>query len=151
MSILLAACIVIGVSDGDTVRVKCPQRVAAFPVRISEIDAPEKANRGFGWPAQPFNEESRASLVALCQGKFADVRRTGFDRDRRALGSVSCAGVDVARYQVSAGMAWANTKYLNKTSVIPALEEAARAGLRGLWADDNPVEPWIWRKAKACP
>lgn len=151
-AILFAACLVIGISDGDTVRVKCPQRKAAFQVRIAELDAPELAHKAFGWDLQPFGKESQASAAALCQGKLADVRRTGFDVHRRAVGSVSCAGTDLATYQLKRGMGWAaQPQYLPKGSKAVEYEAAARAAHVGLWAGDGQIAPWIWRKGnKVC-
>lgn len=149
-AVLFAACLVIGVADGDTLRVKCPNRVKAFQVRIAEIDAPELAHKAFGIALQPFGPESKASLVALCQGQAATVRRLGFDVHRRAVGQVQCAGVDVGSYQVTAGLAWADTTYLLKGSAMPALEAQARAVQRGLWSDPAPIPPWLWRKTGKC-
>lgn len=144
--VLFSACLVIGIADGDTVRVRCDEREKAFQVRIAEIDAPETAHKGLGIDLQPFGRESRESLSALCQGKPATVRRYGFDRHRRAIGAVACAGVDVARHQVQSGMAWTDPGYGRKGSTLPESERAARALGLGLWSDANPVPPWIWRR-----
>lgn len=135
-------------ADGDTLRVKCDNRVKAFQVRIAEIDAPELAHAGFGIALQPFGPEAKAELSTLCQGKPAVVRRLGFDQHQRAVGQVQCAGVDVATHQVTAGMAWADTSYLLKGSSMPAIEVQARAARRGLWASDGAIAPWLWRKTK---
>lgn len=137
MSAVLLACLVVGVTDGDTLKVRCgsaPQEV----VRLAEIDAPEKA--------QPWGERSRQHLAALCHDKPAEVRPEKRDRYGRTVARVSCAGVDASAGQVKAGMAWAFTKYLTDPT-IRAAEEAARAAQLGLWADAYPVPPWEWRAA----
>lgn len=149
-AVLFAACIVIGVSDGDGVRVKCPGHKAAFSVRVNQIDAPEVQHGGFiKIDEQPFGIQSRDALRALCLGNTATVRRVGFDRDQRPIGDVKCGDVDVADYQVRAGLAWAYTPYLVKGSPLPALEAVARAEKRGLWSVDGAVPPWQWRKKGA--
>jgi endonuclease YncB( thermonuclease family) len=148
-AVLFAACLVIGVADGDTLRVQCEGRRAAFQVRINQIDAPELAHKAFGIAEQPLGKESKAELTALCLKKPATVRRVGFDQHRRAIGDVSCAGADVATHQVRAGMAWAYTAYLVKGSKMPALEAEARAAGRGVWSEDLAVPPWEWRKRSA--
>ena len=42
-------CLVVGISDGDTIKVRCPEQ-AQTAVRLAQIDAPEKA--------QPFGRRS---------------------------------------------------------------------------------------------
>jgi endonuclease YncB( thermonuclease family) len=44
-----------------------------------------------------------------------------------------------------AGMAWHFKKYSDDTEYAQ-LENQARRTKTGLWADKNPVEPWIFRK-----
>jgi len=63
----LAFCLVVAISDGDTLNVRCGE--AGFfqqqTVRLAEIDAPEKG--------QPFARRSTASLAALCFGAWASI------------------------------------------------------------------------------
>jgi micrococcal nuclease len=46
---------------------------------------------------------------------------------------------------VRQGMAWAFVQYLHDKRLVQ-LEAQARAGRVGLWADPEPVAPWVWRK-----
>ncbi|RYY19600.1 MAG: thermonuclease family protein, partial [Cytophagaceae bacterium] len=63
-SILL--CLVVGVSDGDTLKARCGQPGAyeQVTIRLAEIDAPEKS--------QPFGQRSKDHLSDLCFGKQAE-------------------------------------------------------------------------------
>lgn len=145
-SSLLLACLVIGVSDGDSMKVTCPERASAFSVRLAQIDAPEIAHKAFGIGEQPGGRASKAALAALCLKQPAVLHVTGHDRYRRVLAKVECNGVQVNAEQVRTGHAWA---YLaSKRSGVPALEVKARADGVGLWAVADPVRPSEWRKRR---
>lgn len=143
---LLVACLVIGVSDGDSLKIKCDERANVIIVRLAGIDAPEIAHKAFNIVEQPGGAEAKASLVQLCLKQPAVVHASSTDRYRRTLARVECNGVQVNEEQVKRGMAWA---YINgKRSIIPALEAKARADGVGLWAQPNPIKPSDWRKGK---
>lgn len=136
-------CLIVGVSDGDTLRARCgtPGAYEQLKIRLSEIDAPESK--------QAFGERSKQSLSDLCFQQQAVI--TGGKRDKygRTLARVECQGRDAAMHQVRAGMAWAYTQYLTDQTVYPA-QQAAETNRVGLWADTKPVAPWLWRQeAKA--
>ncbi|RYE40683.1 MAG: hypothetical protein EOP24_39940 [Hyphomicrobiales bacterium] len=135
-SILL--CLVVGVSDGDTLKARCGQPGAyeQVTVRLAEIDAPEKS--------QPFGQRSKEHLSGLCFGKQAKIRPSTRDRYGRTVARVTCAGADANVEQVSAGMAWAYTRYQTDPKFTQH-EQQARATRAGLWRDAKPVAPWEWR------
>ncbi|MES2714647.1 MAG: thermonuclease family protein [Pseudomonadota bacterium] len=135
-SVALLLCTILAVSDGDTLTARCSEGAPTLSIRLAEIDAPEKG--------QPFGRASRASLAGLCLDKAAEVRPTAHDRWGRTVAHVSCAGSDASAAQVQAGLAWAFTRYL-KGPEMPRLEEAARAARVGLWAEPEPMAPWLWR------
>lgn len=137
----LILCLVVGVTDGDTLKVRCGEAPQAV-VRLAEIDAPEKA--------QPWGERSRQHLASLCFEKQAEVLPLTTDRYGRTVARVSCAGHDASGEQVQAGMAWAFTRYL-KDPAIKTAEAKARAERVGLWVDASPVPPWEWRKPPVAP
>lgn len=134
-------CLVVGISDGDTLTVRCGE-VGAYEqvkVRLAEIDAPEKK--------QPFGDRSRQSLAAMCFQRQAEIRPASKDRYGRTVARVICAGQDANAEQVRSGMAWSYTRYVTDPA-IPKLEAAARSGHRGLWVAPSPVAPWEWRKGR---
>ena len=64
-------CLVVGISDGDTLTARCPTQDAAHPyqqikVRFQGIDAPERK--------QPFGNRSREALSELVYMKEAELR-----------------------------------------------------------------------------
>ena len=132
-------CLVVGISDGDTIKVRCADR-PQMVIRLAEIDAPEKA--------QPFGQRSKELLSALCFKKQAEIRPSTRDRYCRTVARVLCSGTDANGAMVRAGMAWAYTRYLTDPQ-IQAMEIVARRERLGLWADARPVPPWQWRKSRS--
>jgi len=139
MSALLL-CLVVAISDGDTLTARCGQPGAyeQVKVRLAEIDAPEKA--------QPFGERSRQHLAQLCHRQIAGIRSIGRDRYGRTLARVECQGKDANAEQLRVGLAWVYDHYVTDRSLYE-LQDAARASGYGLWADRNPVPPWEWRRS----
>lgn len=128
---------VIGITDGDTLAVM--QAGRAVKVRLVEIDAPESR--------QDFGQRSKQSLSELCFGQVATVREQGKDRYGRVLGRVFCGGADANAEQVRRGMAWWYVRY-GKDVALKRIEEQARAARRGLWAADDPLPPWEFRRGR---
>lgn len=127
-------CLVIAISDGDTITAQCPEQ--KITVRIAEIDAPEKG--------QAFGTKATLSLASLCFKVQAEIKPEKRDKYGRTVARVTCNGVDVSSHQVGAGMAWVYRQYSTDAS-LPPLEAEARAEKLGLWADTAPVPPWDWR------
>ena len=125
---------VVRVSDGDTLTLLIDRKQVS--VRLLEIDAPEKK--------QAFGQRSRESLAQMCAAQSAVVQSSGRDKYGRVLGRVHCQGIDANAEQVRRGMAWVFDRYVTDRSLY-ALQNEARAGHVGLWADKAPTAPWIWR------
>ena len=128
---------VIGIADGDTLTVL--ENNKPLKIRLAGIDAPEKK--------QAWGERSRQSLADLCFGKDAQYTTQTIDRYGRTVAVVTCDGVEANRAQVERGLAWTYVRY-NKDASLPAIEQKARANQTGLWADQNPVPPWEFRRNK---
>lgn len=134
-------CLVIGVSDGDTLKVRCgdADRYQQLTLRLGAVDAPEKA--------QPFGQRSKQALSDLCFQQRATVKVQTTDRYGRSVADVACRGKDVGTEQVRAGMAWVYVKYARGYEHLYPIEQDARSRRRGLWTDAKPVAPWDWRRA----
>ena len=130
-------CLVVGIADGDTLTVLCNGN-EQVKIRLAEIDAPEKK--------QPFGNRSKQSLSAMCFQKQAEIKPQTKDRYGRTVARVICDGADANVEQVKRGMAWVYDKYVRDRSFY-AIQDKARASKVGLWADDNPVKPWEYRRA----
>jgi endonuclease YncB( thermonuclease family) len=133
-------CLIVAISDGDTLKARCgePGAYEQITIRLSAIDAPERA--------QDFGSVSRQNLAALCHQETATITVHGQDRYRRTLADVECRGLDAGREQVRAGMAWFYVKYGASHRHLAADEAHAQQAGRGLWSMPAPVAPWDWRK-----
>ena len=126
------------VSDGDTIHVVTDGNVK-FKVRLDRIDAPEKD--------QPYGKESTAYLASLIRGKTVRVEWVKKDQYGRVLGIIYLDKTDINLKMVETGNAW-HYSYFDKTPAYIAAESAAKEQKLGLWASDNVVSPYEWRKNK---
>ena len=125
------------VVDGDTVHVFYQDEV--YKIRLTEIDAPERD--------QPYGSNSTEYLKSLLKEGKVDVDISGTDRYGRKLGRLYWRGIDINRELVSAGYAWVYDQYVTDNSFYEN-QSKARNLKKGLWKDQNPLEPWNWRKLK---
>lgn len=127
---------VTGIKDGDTFEVLRngePERV-----RLVDIDSPESA--------QPFGNAAKKYASELCFGKTVRVEpKKKRDKYGRILGTIYVDDtVNVNARMITAGYAW-RYKY-SKNKKYGAWQEEARQNRIGLWVEDNPINPWQWRK-----
>lgn len=137
---VVALCTVFAVSDGDTVRVRCGDG-DQIRVRLAEIDAPESK--------QPFGARAKEALSDMVFKREVILKSNGPDRYGRVIGTLFIGQTNINASMVQQGYAWCYRQYLSKNNqwCLP-LEEAAKSTQRGLWADQAPVAPWVWRQAK---
>ena len=131
---------VIGISDGDTFTLLNADK-QQIKVRLSEIDAPEKA--------QPFGTRSRQALSDLIFSKDVLVVQDDIDRYGRLVGQIYVSGTHVNRKMVQDGMTWVYRQYL-KDEILLQDEQAAKEAKRGLWSlpSTEQVPPWEWMREK---
>ena len=132
-------CLVVAVSDGDTLTARCGPTGSNPPiqVRIAAIDAPERR--------QAYGHLARQQLVQLCLQKRARIEPLGTDSYGRTVANVRCGQTDVASAQVRSGLAWVAPSYAKAHPHLAPLQEQARAHKRGLWTQRRPVAPWTYR------
>jgi endonuclease YncB( thermonuclease family) len=132
-------CLVVAIADGDTLTARCgePGAYQQVKVRISAIDAPEKA--------QDFGNVSRQNLAALCFQQAAKIVAKGTDRYRRTIADVECRGKDAGQEQIRTGLAWYYVKYGRGYEHLAQIELQARDAGRGLWSMPATA-PWEWRR-----
>ena len=103
-------CLVVGISDGDSMTVRCAAAEPQRQVRIHAIDAPERH--------QSFSEAARNSLSALCLDSRARILPVDTDDYARTVAQVECRGEDAASHQVGAGLAWVNTTSATAAAIL---------------------------------
>ena len=140
MSIAALLCLVVAVSDGDTLTARCGSSHAPFQikVRIAAIDAPETR--------QAYGPQSRKNLAQLCLRQRARIQVLEKDRYGRNVANVRCGDTDVASAQVRAGLAWIYTPYARQHPHLVPLQRQARASHIGLWSQRRPLAPWSYRQ-----
>lgn len=135
---------VVGVVDGDTVDVLSAERVR-WRVRVAGIDSPEKK--------QAFGQKAKQVMSDLVYYQTVTIVWTKKDRNDRLVGKILREGSDIGLHMIRLGMAWHFKKYASTQSpqdrdLYANAEIQARAGRRGLWADQNVLAPWEFRAAR---
>ena len=128
---------VIAIKDGDTfvILIEGKEQV----IRFAHIDCPEKK--------QPFGMKAKQFVSELCFGKFVTlIHKNEFDRNKRLIAEVILQdGTNLNQELIRNGLAW-HYKAYSKDDNYAELELHARQNNIGLWADDEPKAPWVWRK-----
>ena len=127
----------IRVVDGDTIRARADGK--EIKIRLVNIDAPEIG--------QPFGNKSKNFLDKLLYAKKVTLLAEGKDRYGRVLGNVFSDKSNVNAMMVKFGFAWVYEKYAKNSSLYDHQNQAKRKNL-GLWSDNDPIAPWVWRKQK---
>lgn len=133
------------VHDGDTLTLQVRGR-GAVSVRLDSIDAPELA--------QPWGTQARDALAARVLGRTVSVTYAKTDVYGRTVGAVFDADCHyVNRDLVAAGLAWYYRAYQCEISratreLFLSAQAAASTDTRGLWAQDAPEAPWLYRNGK---
>lgn len=135
---------VVGISDGDTLTLLDAAN-SQHKIRLAGLDSPERT--------QPFGQVCKQSLSDLAYDRVVAVESSKLDRYGRIIGKVFVNGQDVNLEQIRYGCGWHYKKYQNDQSLDDRLnynraEATAKASRTGLWADNGPVPPWDWRKAR---
>lgn len=147
-------CLVVGVSDGDTITTRCgePGAYEQVRVRLAGIDAPEKG--------QAFGDRSKEAMSRLVYGKPARLDCYKTDRYGRSVCNVWVAPasasngpltLDAGLAMIAQGEAWWYRAYAREQTPeargqYEFAEQEARAKHVGLWRDAEPVPPWEWRR-----
>lgn len=127
---------VIAVFDGDTVEVLHEKK--AIRIRLHGIDCPEKD--------QSSGKQATQATSALIFGKQVTLHTYGKGKYGRTLADVLLPdGSNVNQQLVRDGCCWWYDKYAPDDSALKRAQEEAKGAKRGLWAEANPVPPWLYR------
>lgn len=127
---------VVSIKDGDTFEVI--RNGKAEKIRLTDIDAPESS--------QPFGKAAKKFASDLCYGKEVIVKpKKRRDKYGRILGTIYIQdSLNINEEMVKAGYAW-RYKY-SKKKLLLTLQNEAKHKRRGLWIEDDAIDPWQWRK-----
>ena len=129
---------VVGIKDGDTV-VVLDSLNNQTTLRLAEVDCPEK-NQPFGTKAKQFTSDQ--IYLKTIKYVVTDTDRYGrsiamiyYDTDNKYLSAEI----------IKAGMGWHYKRY-STSKELALFEDNAKKNKIGLWIDNNPIEPSVWRK-----
>ena len=123
------------VADGDTITVVHDGDTTR--IRLDGIDTPEMD--------QAFGVQARAFISSRVSDRQVTVTVHDVDRYGRFVGRVQIDGVDLSVALVSEGLAWHYTRYSDDV-VLARAEAEARAKKIGLWSQQSPLPPWVFRR-----
>jgi endonuclease YncB( thermonuclease family) len=133
--------IVIVVIDGDTVLFRPdhyrPASRAFLKVRLAGIDAPEKD--------QPHGAAATRALEAIALKQRATLEIVATDVYGRKVGRLTVGSLPVNAELVRQGHAWTSSR--DPGGAMRPLQGEAQRTRRGLWQDDDPTPPWVWRRS----
>jgi len=128
---------VVSISNGDIIKVlKDGKQVK---IRLTSIDCSEKG--------QPYGQRAKQFTADMVADKVVKIWQTDTDHYRRIVGFVFVGDKNLNKELLSDGLAW-HYKYYSRDPEIAEFEFKARSDKRGLWAEQDPVPPWDWRKHK---
>jgi endonuclease YncB( thermonuclease family) len=125
------------VVDGDSLYVQKDD--VTLEIRLAGIDCPEFD--------QPFAKDAKQRVEQLCLGKLVTIKRLDTDRYGRIVCNVLVGELDLAEELLRSGLAWHFKKY-DSSNHLAKLEEVARRGRLGIWADPHAVPPWEQRASR---
>ncbi len=128
---------VINVVDGDSIEVLFERQT--FPVRLSDIDAPEYN--------QPWGNRAEQALRRRVNRQSVQIHVTDVDRYGRLVARVYAQGRDVNEELVDEGHAWFYARF-SRDRALAKRQRQSRAQREGLWAQTDPIPPWEWRSRK---
>lgn len=132
----LKSCSVVKIYDGDTMTLRCPEKVK---VRMHCIDTPEMKQAPWGKISRDNLRDKSPSTV------FLDAKTK--DRYGRTVGEVYTQdGLSLNLYQVQSGAANVYARYCSDKRFFSAVEVAKQSGI-GIWAETGLHQtPWEYRR-----
>lgn len=129
---------VTSVVDGNTLEVITGAN-ESYRIVLQGIDCPELG--------QEFGEEARLHLEKMILLKEIVVEMKGKDRWGNYVAIVFVNDIDLRVDLLTRGLAWVAEK--GAMAALKDIEARARNRNIGLWENDNPTPPWIYRRQQS--
>lgn len=127
---------VTAVIDGNTIEMLADDN-ESYKILLYGIDSPELG--------QEFGEKAKQFLEKMILNKKVSVDVQAKDRWGNRLGIVLIEGTRDPRYDLlEAGLAW--TAERDPIRELEIIKEKARDKGKGLWKEQDPTPPWIYRR-----
>jgi endonuclease YncB( thermonuclease family) len=138
-SVMLQAEVIAGkvvtVIDGNTLEILTPEN-ETYKILLFGIDCPELG--------QEYGKKAKRYLEKLILNKEVTVEIQGKDRWGNRLGIILFEGVDPREGLLQEGLAWTSEK--NPIEAFELMKEKSKEKGKGLWKEQNPMPPWIFRR-----
>ena len=122
------------ISDGDTIVTTGDTRI-----RLWGIDTPERN--------QLYGSDATDALTEMLNNQQLYLETKDVDRYGRTVGVIYTAdGDEINLEMVCDGHAWWYERYAKKATDYKQCQKEAKKNKRGLWAEEDPVAPWDWRR-----
>ncbi|MGR6981345.1 thermonuclease family protein [Testudinibacter sp. P27/CKL/0425] len=132
-------CRAIHISDGDTFTCLSDNH-KRIKVRLLGIDAPENG--------QAYANQAKQQLAKLIHKQTVSLKIDGIDQYARRLATVyDSQQRNINLLMIENGYAWAY-RFYHKNPQYQNVQDRAQQQKRGLWQDNAPQEPYLWRKAQ---
>lgn len=131
---------VVKIIDGDSFVVEIGGK--SVEVRLYGIDCPEYH--------QPYSKLAKNTATELVKNKKVQVRSYYTDRYGRSIVLLTVNKQNLNERLVAEGLAWVSPKFCKKKFCKKWKEKQkfAKDTRLGLWRDENPTPPWLWKKMK---
>ncbi len=124
------------VIDGNTIEVVTAED-DIITVKLKDVDSPELG--------QKFAEEARSFTKRKLQNREVYVRILGKDRWGNHVATVQLSKSKTLSHELlRQGLAWRDYRCNDESLAI--IEENARASKEGLWEEESPTPPWVFRR-----
>ena len=131
---------VINVIDGNTVEILTEEN-EVYKIILKEVDSPEIG--------QEYGDQAKKFTEGLLLKKKVFVEMKGKDMWGNRLASITLKnGKKMEEELLKAGMAWHNTLKSTDKS-LAQLESNTKDKKVGLWANTDPMAPWIFRRQQS--
>ena len=128
---------VTSVIDGNTI-VILDNNGDQYKILLHGIDCPDSG--------QNFAVEAKRMLAGLVLDKQVTLVLNGKDRYGTRLGEIQAQGIPDPRYElVRTGPAWTT----DSDEKLESLKQHARSQGIGIWTEENPTPPWLWRRQQS--
>jgi micrococcal nuclease len=127
---------VTSVIDGNTIEMLTDDN-ESYKIMLYGIDSPELG--------QEYGEKAKKFLEKIILDKNVNVNIQGKDRWGNRLGIILIEGTLDPRFNLlEAGLAW--TAERDPVQELEVIKEKAREKGKGLWKEQDPTPPWIYRR-----
>lgn len=130
---------VVSVVDGNTLEIVSEDN-ETYKVVLAGIDSPELE--------QEFGEAAKEFLEKFINDKAIQVQLQGKDRWGNYVGVVYInKGTDLRKALLANGLAWVVAR--GAADEFIKLEQKAREQGAGLWKEESPTPPWVYRRQQS--